>query len=76
MAAIRTSSYPFAPAPAPSITPGDLLMPGIPPMANLDKSDKCLRSVLGPNLQTGSMRAILLLAAFSLVGAIVAFLLS
>ena len=38
-------------------------------------SDSILRSVLGNNLQTGAMRAILLLAAFSAVGAFFAFIL-
>ena len=38
-------------------------------------SDSILRTVLGDNLQTGAMRAILLLAAFSAVGAFVAFIL-
>ena len=37
-------------------------------------SDTILRTVLGTNLQTGALRAILLLAAFSLIGALLAFL--
>lgn len=42
-------------------------------MAN--DSDTILRNVLGANLQTGAIRAILLLAAFSFIGAFVAFFL-
>lgn len=38
-------------------------------------SDSILRSVLGDNLQTGAMRAVLILAAFSAVGALLAMLL-
>ena len=37
-------------------------------------SDKILRSVLGENLQTGALRAILLLAAFAFVGALLAYI--
>ena len=37
-------------------------------------SDTILRSVLGDTLQTGALRAILLLAAFAVLGAIVAYL--
>lgn len=35
-------------------------------------SDALLRKVLGTNLQTGAMRAVLILGAFSLVGAVFA----
>ena len=38
-------------------------------------SDSMLRSVLGPNLQIGALRAILLLAAFAFVGAGLSWLL-
>ena len=38
-------------------------------------SDTILRNVLGDNLQTGALRAVLLLAAFSFIGALVAFML-
>ena len=41
-------------------------------MAN--DSDTILRNVLGANLQTGALRAILLLAAFTFVGAILAYI--
>jgi hypothetical protein len=41
-------------------------------MANT--SDTILRNVLGANLQTGALRAILLLVAFSFVGALLAYL--
>jgi hypothetical protein len=37
-------------------------------------SDALLRKALGNNLQTGALRAILILAAFALIGAILAFL--
>lgn len=37
-------------------------------------SDSILRSVLGDNLQTGALRAVLLLAAFAFIGALLAFL--
>ena len=36
--------------------------------------DNILRKVLGANLQTGAFRAILLLAAFALLGSIIAFI--
>ena len=36
-------------------------------------TDIILRNVLGHNLQTGALRAILLLAAFSFIGALLAF---
>lgn len=42
-------------------------------MAN--PSDTLLRNVLGPNLQTASLRAILALAAFAVIGALLAWLL-
>ena len=42
-------------------------------MANANSSDNILRAVLGPNLQGGALRAILILAAFSALGALVAF---
>ena len=35
-------------------------------------SDNVLRKVLGSNLQTGAMRAVLLLGAFSVLGALFA----
>jgi hypothetical protein len=38
-------------------------------------SDSILRKALGTNLQTGALRAIAILAAFSFVGACFAFLL-
>ena len=38
-------------------------------------NDSLLRSVLGDTLQTGAVRAVLLLAAFSFLGALVAFVL-
>ncbi len=41
-------------------------------MAN--DSHTILRNVLGANLQTGALRAILLLAAFAFVGALLAYL--
>lgn len=41
-------------------------------MANT--SDTILRAVLGDTLQTGALRAILILGAFSAVGAVVAWL--
>lgn len=41
-------------------------------MAN--PSDALLRRVLGQSLQTGAFRAILMLAGFSFVGALVAYL--
>ena len=41
-------------------------------MAN--DSDTILRNVLGANLQTGALRAVLLLAAFAFVGALLAYL--
>ena len=41
-------------------------------MANANPSDNLLRTVLGPNLQGGALRAILILAAFSFLGALVA----
>ena len=37
-------------------------------------SDSILRSVLGDNLQTGALRAVLLLAAFAFIGALLAFM--
>lgn len=39
-----------------------------------NSSDTILRAVLGPTLQTASLRAILILAAFSAVGAALAWL--
>jgi len=38
-------------------------------------SDKVFRAVLGQNLQTGALRAILFLGAFAFIGACVAWLL-
>ena len=43
-------------------------------MANANDSDNLLRTVLGTNLQTGALRAILLLAAFAFIGALLAYL--
>lgn len=37
-------------------------------------SDALLRKVLGTNLQTGAMRAVLLLGAFSVLGALFAII--
>jgi hypothetical protein len=37
-------------------------------------SDTILRKTLGANLQTGALRAIVILAAFSFIGALFAFL--
>lgn len=37
-------------------------------------SDNALRTVLGPNLQMGALRAILILGAFAFVGACLAWL--
>ncbi len=42
-------------------------------MANT--SDTILRKVLGTNLQTGALRAVVLLGAFAFVGAFFAYLL-
>ncbi len=44
-------------------------------MANSNDSDNLLRTVLGSNLQTGALRSVLLLVAFSVVGALLAYLL-
>ncbi len=41
-------------------------------MANANPSDTIFRNILGPNLQGGALRAILILAAFSAIGAIIA----
>ncbi len=43
-------------------------------MANQNTSDTILRAILGPNLQIGALRAILILAAFSAIGALAAYL--
>ena len=43
------------------------------PTSSEHKADTILRNVLGANLQTGALRAILLLAAFSLLGALLAY---
>lgn len=43
-------------------------------MANHNASDDLLRRVLGPNLQVGALRAVLFLAAFSAIGALLAYL--
>ena len=40
----------------------------------LNSSDKALRTVLGPNLQMGALRAVLILGAFAFLGACVAWL--
>jgi hypothetical protein len=37
-------------------------------------SDKALRTVLGPNLQMGALRAVLILGAFAFIGACLAWL--
>lgn len=42
-------------------------------MANANDSDNLLRTILGTNLQTGALRAILLLAAFAFIGALLAY---
>ena len=39
-------------------------------------SDEILRSVLGDTLQGGALRAVLILGAFSFVGALVAYVLT
>ena len=44
-------------------------------MANDNSTDNLLRAVLGSNLQTGAARAVLILAAFSFLGACLAYLL-
>ncbi len=41
-------------------------------MANQNNSDIIFRNVLGSNLQGGAVRAVLILAAFSFLGALVA----
>ena len=38
-------------------------------------TDDILRTALGDNLQTGALRAVLILAAFSAIGALFAYLL-
>lgn len=43
-------------------------------MANSNPTDDALRRVLGPTLQEGALRAILILAALSAVGALVSWL--
>ncbi len=44
------------------------------PTSTEHRADIILRNILGANLQTGALRAILLLAAFSFIGALFAFL--
>ena len=44
-------------------------------MANANSSDTLLRTVLGPTLQGGALRAVGILAGFSAVGAFFAYLL-
>jgi hypothetical protein len=39
-----------------------------------NSSDTALRKVLGPNLQMGALRAILILGAFAFIGACLAWL--
>jgi hypothetical protein len=39
-----------------------------------ESSDSMLRSVLGPTLQGGAARAVILLGAFSFLGALIAWL--
>ena len=41
----------------------------------INASDALLRKALGSNLQTGAARAVLILAAFSFVGALLAIIL-
>lgn len=43
-------------------------------MANSNPTDNALRRVLGPTLQEGALRAILILAGISAVGALVSWL--
>lgn len=43
------------------------------PTSSEHKADVILRNILGANLQTGALRAILLLAAFSFIGALLAY---
>lgn len=38
-----------------------------------NNNDAILRQVLGDNLQTGALRAILMLAAFAAIGALLAY---
>ena len=40
-----------------------------------DESEASVRALLGSSLQTGAARAVLILGAFSFVGALVAYLL-
>jgi|GEM_PF-2561137 len=40
-----------------------------------DESEESVRAVLGQSLQTGAARAVLILGAFSFVGALVVYLL-
>ena len=44
------------------------------PTSSEHRADTILRNVLGANLQVGALRAILLLAAFSFIGALLAYL--
>ena len=43
-------------------------------LGSVHKAEVIFRNVLGANLQTGAFRAILLLAGFSFVGALLAYL--
>ena len=50
-------------------------MPKLPTSKlNVESSDGLLRSVLGNNLQGGAARAVILLGAFSALGALIAWL--
>lgn len=40
----------------------------------IENSDTILRNVLGANLQTGALRAVVILAAFAFIGALLAYL--
>ena len=46
----------------------------LPPSLNVEASDGLLRSLLGNSLQGGAARAVILLGAFSALGAIIAWL--
>ena len=46
----------------------------LPAKLNVESSDGLLRSVLGNSLQGGAVRAVILLAAFSALGALIAWL--
>lgn len=46
----------------------------LPPGLNVEASDGLLRSLLGNSLQGGAARAVILLGAFSALGAVIAWL--